>query len=192
MRTRLHIEHCEHRVGQPEYDVVTLPDGKDLRQVEELLTQGVQKPPGQFDFADQVSAGDSGMPGLGDHLDHPVGLGQRVLVVLEPGAEGGVGHDSIIYGLAAGFWDGSGLATFVVSDGRIFACPGTEGLAMEGPSAREILPDLLGAHDTPMTHLRSDSSGSGCHHFDDAFQCQIPGFANCHFRPRSWTSALSD
>ena len=82
-------------ISQPKYDVVSLPDGGDLRQVKELLQQGVQKPPGQFDFADEVTAGDSSRPGVGDHLDHPVGLGQRVLTVLEPCTEGGVGHDSI-------------------------------------------------------------------------------------------------
>jgi hypothetical protein len=72
--SRLHIEHREHWIGQPKYDVVALPDGGDLRQVKELLQQGVQKPPGQFDLADEVSAGDPGRPGFGDQLDHPVGL----------------------------------------------------------------------------------------------------------------------
>jgi len=44
----------------------------------------------------------------------------------------------------------------------------------------------IATQDTPsMRHFRADRSGTGCHHFDYAFRCQIPRSANCRFRPRS-------
>ena len=36
-----------------------------------------------------------------------------------------------------------------------------------------------------LVHFGTDRPGSGCHHFDDAFRCQIPRSANSCFRPRS-------
>jgi hypothetical protein len=74
--TRSHVVHTELRVGQTEHDIVALTDRGKLPQINELLEEVIEKSPGQFDFADEVTSRDSGSPGFGDQLDHAVGLGQ--------------------------------------------------------------------------------------------------------------------